>query len=77
MPYALIHPLMILPGVRLGKANRGGKTSPARGIGMATVDRLKAFLDAFNSHDLDAIMEFFADDCVMETPRGPDPWGSR
>ena len=22
-------------------------------------------------------MEFFADDCVMELPRGPDPWGQR
>ncbi len=44
---------------------------------MVTVDRLKAFLDAFNKHDLDAIMEFFVDDCVMDAPRGPDPWGSR
>ncbi len=29
-----------------------------------TVDLLKGFLDAFNRHDLDAIMEYFADDCV-------------
>jgi ketosteroid isomerase-like protein len=42
-----------------------------------TVDVLRQFLDAFNRHDLDAIMGFFADDCVLETPRGPDPWGSR
>jgi ketosteroid isomerase-like protein len=47
------------------------------GIRMVTIDTLKAFLDAFNRHDLDAIMEFFADDCVMEAPRGPDPWGTR
>jgi ketosteroid isomerase-like protein len=33
--------------------------------------------DAFNAHDLDRIMSFFADDCVLEMPRGPDPWGSR
>jgi len=38
---------------------------------------LKAFLEAFNRHDLDAIMDFMADDCVFESPRGPDPWGRR
>lgn len=37
----------------------------------------KAILDAFNAHDLDAIMEFFADDCSLDMPRGPDPWGQR
>ena len=34
-------------------------------------------LDAFNRHDLDAIMEFFAEDCTFDFPRGPEPWGSR
>ncbi|MBN1529359.1 MAG: nuclear transport factor 2 family protein [Thermoleophilaceae bacterium] len=38
---------------------------------------LQAFLDAFNAHDVDAIMSFFADDCVMEMPRGPGPGGRR
>lgn len=38
---------------------------------------LEQLLDAFNHHDLDAIMDYFADECVMEMPRGPDPWGSR
>ena len=33
--------------------------------------------NAFNAHDLDAIMEFFADDCSLDMPRGPDPWGHR
>lgn len=42
-----------------------------------TVALLRAFLDAFNRHDLDAIMDFFAEDCVLEMPRGPDPWGTR
>ena len=37
----------------------------------------KAILDAFNAHDLDAIMEFFADDCFLDMPRGPEPWGQR
>jgi steroid delta-isomerase-like uncharacterized protein len=36
---------------------------------------LRAFLDAFNAHDTDAIMGFFADDCVFDTPRGPAPGG--
>ncbi len=38
---------------------------------------LKAFLDAFNRHDLDAILEFFADDCVFYMPRGAGPRGAR
>ena len=33
--------------------------------------------DAFNAHDLDRIMAHFADDCVLEMPRGEKPWGSR
>ena len=37
--------------------------------------RLQAFLDAFNAHDVDAVMSFFADDCVMDMPRGPAPGG--
>jgi ketosteroid isomerase-like protein len=40
-------------------------------------ETLKAVLDAFNAHDLDAIMGFFADDCSFDMPRGPDPWGQR
>ena len=42
-----------------------------------SVDTVKAILDAFNAHDLDAIMEFFSDDCSLDMPRGPDPWGQR
>jgi ketosteroid isomerase-like protein len=38
---------------------------------------LKSVLDAFNRHDLDAIMALFVEDCVFESPRGPDPWGRR
>ena len=38
---------------------------------------LKAFLDAFNRHDVDAIMSFFTDDCVFDMPRGPGPGGRR
>jgi ketosteroid isomerase-like protein len=38
---------------------------------------LQAFLDAFNAHDVDAIMSFFTEDCVLEMPRGPAPGGRR
>jgi steroid delta-isomerase-like uncharacterized protein len=38
---------------------------------------LQAFLDAFNAHDVDAVMSFFAEDCVMDMPRGPGPGGRR
>lgn len=42
-----------------------------------TTETLKEILDAFNRHDLDAIMEFFSDDCSFDFPRGPSPWGQR
>lgn len=38
---------------------------------------LRAVLDGFNRHDLDAILEHFADDAVFESPRGPEPFGTR
>jgi ketosteroid isomerase-like protein len=37
---------------------------------MSDTPQLQALLDAFNAHDLDAIMAFFTDDCVFDTPRG-------
>ena len=43
----------------------------------ASIATLKALAQAFNDHDLDRIMSFFADDAVLEMPRGPDPWGRR
>lgn len=41
------------------------------------VGTLKRFLETFNRRDVEGIMEFFSEDCVFETPRGPDPWGRR
>ena len=38
---------------------------------------LKELCDAFNAHDLDRIMALFADDCILEMPRGSKPWGAR
>ena len=40
-------------------------------------DVLRQVLDGFNAHDLDAILSHFAEDCVFESPRGPDRWGRR
>ncbi|MBJ7593415.1 MAG: nuclear transport factor 2 family protein [Candidatus Dormibacteraeota bacterium] len=48
------------------------QTNPA-----VTVETLQALLGAFNRHDLDAVMEFFSDDPVLEMPRGSWPWGTR
>jgi len=39
--------------------------------------RLRELVEAFNAHDLDRIMDFFAEDCSLDTPRGPHPWGTR
>lgn len=43
----------------------------------ASVETLKGFLAAFNRHDLDAIMDYFSEDCSFDFPRGPHPWGNR
>ena len=45
--------------------------------GDVTVEVLKGFLDAFNRHDLDSIMSYFADECVFYMPRGAGPRGNR
>jgi ketosteroid isomerase-like protein len=42
-----------------------------------TPPSLEALLDAFNAHDVDAIMAFFTEDCVFDMPRGPAPGGRR
>jgi len=42
-----------------------------------TKKRLKGFLEAFNRHDLDAIMDYFAEDCVFYMPRGSNPRGDK
>lgn len=40
-----------------------------------TVDTLQAFSDAWNAHDLEALMSFMADDCVFHAVGGPDVLG--
>jgi len=41
------------------------------------IGALEAITDAFNRHDVDAIMAFFSDDATFDSPRGRDPHGSR
>jgi steroid delta-isomerase-like uncharacterized protein len=43
----------------------------------ARIEALREVLHAFNQHDLDSIMSHFAEDCVFESPRGPEMWGRR
>lgn len=45
--------------------------------GLVTYELLKGFLEAFNRHDLNAIMDYFAEDCVFYVPRGSTPRGDR
>ncbi|MDO9088128.1 MAG: nuclear transport factor 2 family protein [Anaerolineaceae bacterium] len=42
---------------------------------LVTIDLLKGFLEAFNRHDLDSIMDYFAEDCIFYMPRGSTPRG--
>ena len=39
--------------------------------------KLTELCEAFNAHNLDWIVAFCADDCVLEMPRGSKPWGFR
>src|SRR4030095_483333 len=69
------HPGHALSGIRTKRTDHHGRTIMT--TPPASVDTLKAIAAAFNAHDLDAIMDFFADDCILEMPRGPEPWGQR
>ena len=42
-----------------------------------TTATLEAFGDAWNRHDVDALMSFMSDDCVFQTAAGPDACGAR
>jgi steroid delta-isomerase-like uncharacterized protein len=43
----------------------------------ATIEMLQAFADAWNRHDVDALMSFMSDDCVFDASAGPDVCGTR
>jgi len=42
-----------------------------------TTEVLQAFADAWNRHDIDALMSFMAEDCVFEASAGPEACGTR
>ena len=42
-----------------------------------TVQHLEAFADAWNRHDVDALMSFMTDDCIFDGSSGPFPFGAR
>lgn len=42
-----------------------------------TTDTLAAFSDAWNRHDIDALMGFMTPDCIFQTAAGPDACGTR
>ncbi len=41
----------------------------------ATAETLAAFADAWNRHDIDALMGFMTDDCVFHAVGGPELFG--
>ncbi|MEO6362973.1 MAG: nuclear transport factor 2 family protein [Caldimonas sp.] len=44
---------------------------------LVTPQFLQAFADAWNRHDVDALMSFMTEDCVFESSAGPDVCGER
>jgi len=46
-------------------------------IEQVTVEVLQDFADAWNRHDVDALMSFMTDDCVFEASAGLDVCGTR
>ena len=49
----------------------------SRAIVEVTTEFLQAFADAWNRHDVDALMSFMTDDCVFEASAGPEVCGAR
>ena len=63
--------MAIVTAVSASEQNRETKVAA---VSPAT---LKSLLETFNAHDLDRVMQFFADDCELYMPRGKEPWGQR
>ncbi|MDR6539037.1 nuclear transport factor 2 family protein [Variovorax soli] len=42
-----------------------------------TIATLEAFSEAWNRHDIEALMGFMHEDCVFQTAAGPDACGTR
>ncbi|MEO8134065.1 MAG: nuclear transport factor 2 family protein [Betaproteobacteria bacterium] len=45
-------------------------------VPIVTETTLQAFAEAWNRHDVDALMTFMTDDCVFESSSGPDVCGT-
>lgn len=42
-----------------------------------TIELLQTFTDAWNRHDIEALMACVTDDCIFDAVGGPDAWGTR
>ena len=49
----------------------------ANSVDQVTIEFLQAFADAWNRHDVNALMEFMTHDGVYETSSGLDVYGTR
>jgi steroid delta-isomerase-like uncharacterized protein len=49
----------------------------SKAIPEVTSETLQAFAEAWNRHDVDALMSFMTDDCVFEASAGPEVCGTR
>ena len=58
--------LLLLPFFLMAQSNK-----------RITEDFLQSFADAFNAHDIKAIMSHMTDDCVFEASAGPDADGQK
>jgi len=58
--------LLLIPFVLMSQSNK-----------QITEDFLQSFVDAFNAHDIKAIMSHMTDDCMFEASAGPDADGEK
>ena len=56
---------------------RSADTIPGAGSSEEAVELLDRFADAWNRHDLDALMSMMTDDCLFEASAGPQVNGQR
>jgi steroid delta-isomerase-like uncharacterized protein len=57
--------------------SRSRRKIVANGVPEVTTEVLGAFCDAWNRHDVDALMSFMTEDCVFESSAGSEVCGSR
>jgi len=58
--------LILLPTLLMAQSNK-----------KVTADLLRSFADAFNAHDINAVMLHMTDDCVFEASAGPNIDGEK